>query len=166
MALLTTRFQMIEIPVGTVALGVGARLKVPDQPQLRTQTNQIIVLQQLQTWDGVVIPNTPSGATNATVAAYSVSYLVLNVFGIETNLYIPLTAMNITSSTDTAVQRGYSNTPFRFNNITKVDWSKSFIQFGAVVQPNQTFMIGVWYYVVPDDNLVTAPTPYEMPIVS
>lgn len=157
---------MIELPVGTVNLGVGARLKIPDQPQLRTQTNQVIIIQAIRSYDDEVLPNTPTGATTATVAAVASAFLVLNVFGFDTNLFIPLIDLVSTASTDTSVQRAYNNTWFRFNNITKVDWSKSYLQFGAAVTANQSFLLGVHYYVVPDDNYQTAPTPLEMPIVS
>lgn len=165
-ALLTTRFQMIELPVGTQALGVGSRLKIPDQPQLRTQTNQVIVIQALRSYDAVATPNTPTGAVTASVAAVAAAFLVLNVAGTDTNLFIPLTDLVITATTDTAVQRAYNNTLYRLNNITKVDWSKSYLQLGAAVAANQSYLIGVHYFVVPDDTYVTAPTPLEMPIVS
>lgn len=160
-----TRFQLIEIPVPANGLGIGQRLFIPDQPQLRTQTNQIIIIQALEAYDNITNPSTPSGADTVTVANLGVSYLVLNVFGTETMQYIPFTDLINIQTTDTSVQRAFTNIPKALNNITKVDWTKSFIQVGDTVAAGVSYMIGVEYISLPDDNN-TIISPQEFPIIS
>ena len=160
-----TRVQMIEIPVPAQGLGVGARLYIPDQPQLRTQTNQIVVIQRLQSYDVITSPKTPSGAAVVDVAALGSSYLVLNVFGTETIQFIPFVDLINTATTDTDVQRSYNNNGAVLNNITKVDWSKSYIQVGAAVAAGASYLLRVDYVRLPDDNMSVMST-QEMPVIS
>ena len=147
-----TRFQLIEVAVPAAGLAVGQRLYIPDQPQLRTQTNQIIILKRLQPYDNVTNPTTPSGAATVTVANLASSYLVINVAGTETMQFIPFVNLVNTVTTSTAVQRSYSNSQRLINNITRVDWTKSYIQVGSAIAAGVSYMIGVDYVSLPDDN--------------
>lgn len=158
----TTRFQIIEVPVSAAGLGVQGRLLIGDQSQLRTQSDQVVVIQSLQTFDAVAVPYTPTGANNATVAQLQNAYLVLNIFGYETLQYIPFNLMNNLKSSDTAVQRFFSDRLFELNQQFRVDWSKSYILTTAAIAPgaNVSFLIGVNYYLIPDDTRQTAPLPY------
>ena len=156
---------MIEIPVPAQGLGVGARLYIPDQPQLRTQTNQIVIIQRLQSYDVVTSPRTPSGAVVVDETVLGSSYLVLNVFGTETVQFLPFVDLVNTATTDTGVQRSYNNNGAVFNNITKVDWSKSYIQVGAAVAAGASYLLRVDYIRLPDDNM-TIMSPQEMPVIS
>lgn len=158
----TTRFQIIEIPVSNAGLGAQGRLLIGDQPQLRTQSDQVVVIQALQSFDAVAVPYAPSGAVNATVAQLSSAYLVLNIFGYENLQYIPMNLLNNLKSSDTAVQRFFSDRIFELNQQFRVDWSKSYIQTTvAIAAPaNVSFLLGVHYYLIPDDTKQTAPLPY------
>lgn len=139
-------------------IGINGRLMIQDQPQLRTQTNQTVIIQAVSAYDGVSVPYTPSGLANATVAEYQESFLVLNVFGYETLQYIPLGDLINQNSADTAVQRFFNNRLFELNYQSRVDWTKSYILSTQGVASG-AFLIGVHYYVDPDDTAQSAPLP-------
>lgn len=157
----TTRFQIIEIPVPAAGVGLLGRIKIEDQPQLRTQSDQTVVIQAIQTYDIITNPLSPTGKPLPSVAQLSNAYLVLNIFGYENLQSIPMNVMNNTISSDTSVQRFYTDRLFRINEQFRVDWTKSYIlTTAAIASPaNVSFLLGVHYYIMPDDTAQTAPLP-------
>lgn len=164
----TTRFQMIEIPVPAAGVGVNGKVPIQDQPQLRTQTDQVVVIQSLQSFDVVAVPKAPSGATAPSVSQMQNAYLVLNIYGYENLQYIPLNLLNNIKSSDTSVQRFFTDRLFELNQQFRVDWTKSFILTMAAIGASSgvSFLLGVNYYVMPDDTRQTAPLPYPFQINS
>lgn len=157
----TTRFQLVEIPVPDTAISVGGRIMINDQPQLRTQTGQTIVIQALESYYDDLVPKTPTIRDVVPLANFESSFLVLNVFGYETLQSIPLTELsriNLRSSSQVGVNIGEL---FRINDLYRVDWSKSYIQCTTAISANSglSFLLGVHYYVIPDDTIETAPLP-------
>lgn len=162
----TTRFQQVEVIVPSAGVGVQGRIKIEDQPQLRTQSDQTVVIQALETYDIISQPLSPTGRPLPSVAQLSNAYLVLNIFGYENLQYIPMNSLNNIQSTDTSVQRFFTNRLFRVNEQFRVDWTKSYIlSTAAIASPaNVSFLIGVHYYIIPDDtaNTVPLPQPYRI----
>lgn len=157
---------MIEIPVPAAGVGINGKIPIQDQPQLRTQSDQIVVLQSIQSFDVVAVPLTPTGATVPSVAQLSAAFLVLNIYGYENLQYIPLNLLNNIQSSDTSVQRFFTNRLFELNQQFRVDWTKSFILTTAAIGAGSgvSFLLGVNYYVMPDDTRQTAPLPYPFQI--
>lgn len=155
----TTRFQIVEIPVPAAGVGANGRLPIQDQPQLRTQSGQTVIIQALTAYDAVAVPYTPTGGANATVANYSEGFLVLNIYGYETLQYIPLGDLINQNSTDTAVQRFTNDRLFELNYQSRVDWTKSYILCTQAIAAGVSFLLGVHYYVDPNDTAQSAPLP-------
>jgi len=164
----TTRFQIIEIPVPAAGVGVQGKIQIQDQPQLRTQSDQVVVIQSIQAFDIISQPLSPSGAPVASVAQLQNAYLVLNIFGYENLQYIPFNLLNNVVSSDTGVQRFYTERLFELNQQFRVDWTKSYILTTAAIAgpANVSFLLGVNYYIIPDDTRQTAPLPYPFQINS
>lgn len=164
----TTRFQLVEIIVPAAGAGTLGRIKIEDQPQLRTQSDQTVVIQAIQTYDIITQPLSPTGRPLPTVAQLAGCYLVLNIFGYENLQYIPMNQLNNIASTDTSVQRFFCERLFRINEQFRVDWTKSYILTTAAISSpaNLSFVLGVHYYIIPDDTAQTVPLPQPYRIMS
>lgn len=142
------RFQLIEVQVPANVPGTQNRFNIGDQPQLRSDQFKVVEISALRSYNDAVIGNTPSGLPTVPEADFSNSYLVLNIGGSENFLYVPLKDLNNSTASDYSVQEVY-----QFDPVVGVDWSKSYIlHSNTVTQTAFSYLIGVWYTVLPDDR--------------
>ena len=141
------RFQLVELQVPTAGLGAGQRLYFQDQPQLRTDINQIVTINAIDTYQINAVAKSPSGNAVASAADLANAFLVLNVMGTEELQYIPLVTLNrfpdFTAGDPTAVDQ------FTLQGVTNIDWTKSYLQFGAAQAGPVSFLFGVYYQYTP-----------------
>ena len=157
----TKRFQFVEI---NVALNqtAGSKLFIKDQPQLRTQTDQLVIIEAIETYDIAALAVSPAGVPMPSTAQLANVVLNLNINGYDNIQYVPLTVLNAQASADTAVQRIWNNQgKMQFDSLWGVDWTKSYLQFGALQNAGISFGLGVYYRVVPNDNR-GFPQPYNV----
>ena len=133
-----TLFQQVEIPV---PVGAGAKVPIPDQPQLRQQADQKIYTQKVEVYTAIVSPVSPNGVTNAPTAELAKAVLVLYVLGEEKIYRIPLFALNeINDGTNP-----YKQQIDELDNL-QVDWAKSYLQYSsAPAATPYAVLIGVKY---------------------
>jgi hypothetical protein len=116
---------IIEVPV--TANGRG-RVPLPDVAQLRSTTDQRIVIKWVRLVTAEILTNAPlGGQTNAPIAELQKMTLVIYAEGWEKGQNIP-----VLSLTDTALSGGtfpHRYTQTNFNNWSAVDWPKSYIQY-------------------------------------
>lgn len=143
------RFQLIEVQVPANVPGSQNRFNIGDQPQLRSDQFKVVEIAALRSYNDVVIGFTPSGLPTVPEADFGFSYLVLNIGGSENFLYLPLKDLNNSTASDFSVQEVY-----QFDPVVGVDWSKSYILHTgtSVTQTAFSYLIGVWYSVLPDDR--------------
>lgn len=137
------RYQLIELTVPAGGLGAGSRLYFQDQPQLRSQTNQLVIIKAIETFGSNATPKSPSGVTVAGVADLQNAFLVLNVAGTEAMQYIPFTVLNRVN--DQGATPAFVLDLFLLDNQTYIDWTKSYIQFGATQSNIVSYLVGVYY---------------------
>lgn len=155
------RFQFVEVQVEQ-AYSAGGKLWIKDQPQLRTQTDQLVIIEAMETYDITTLAVSPALRTMPTTAQLANVVLVLNIMGYENLQYIPMNKLNSISSSDTSVQRLWNvDGKFEFDQLWGVDWTKSYLQFGASQAAGISFGLGVYYRVVPNDNR-GYPQPYNV----
>ena len=148
----TKRYQFVEVNIpGTVS--AGGKVFIKDQPQLRTQTDQLVIIEAMETYDIAALAVSPAGVPMPSTANLANTILVLNIAGYDNMQYIPLNVMNALASADTAVQRIWNTQgKFLFDQLWQVDWTKSYLQFGAAQAGGISFGLGIYYRVVPNDN--------------
>ena len=148
----TKRYQFVEVNI-PAAVAAGGKVFIKDQPQLRTQTDQLVIIESMETYDVAALAVSPSGVAMPSTANLANTILVLNIAGYDNMQYIPLSVMNPLASSDTAVQRIWNvQGKFLFDQLWQVDWTKSYLQFGALQAGGISFGLGVYYRVVPNDN--------------
>lgn len=146
------RFQFVEINVALNAVA-GSKLFIKDQPQLRTQTDQLVIIEAIETYDVAALAVSPAGVPMPTTAQLANVVLNINIQGYDNIQYVPLTKMVAQASSDTAVQRIWSQSGrMEFDELWGVDWTKSYLQFGAPQAAGISFGLGVYYRVIPNDN--------------
>lgn len=143
------RFQIIELQIPAAVPGTLNRFNIGDQPQLRSTVNQVVTVHSLIALDVNSITVSPAGVAVVPVADFKNAYLVLNIDGREDFLHLPLQQLNNAYVTGgDAVQAIYD-----FDDLSGVDWSKSYIlNSAAVTQTAHSYIIGVWYSVRPENR--------------
>lgn len=142
------RFQLIEVQVPANVPGSQNRFNIGDQPQLRSDQFKVVEIAALRSYNDDVIGVAPSGLPTVPDTDFSNSYLVLNIGGSENFLYLPLKDLNDSLNSMYSVQEVY-----QFDPVVGVDWSKSYILHSSTVtQTAFSYLIGVWYTVLPDDR--------------
>lgn len=124
------RFEIVELGSTTgIPTGTTGRVPFQDQPQLRNQPNQIIVIVNVELFLDTVYAN--SQYTNTIVgfpaADLPNAVLVLYINGEESVHYLPLAKLNHIDDLTNAFQRELQG----FDRLTNVDWDKSYVQFSA-----------------------------------
>lgn len=116
---------IVEVPVGTNGRG---RVPLPDVAQLRSTTDQRIIIKSIRLITLETLTNAPLlGTANAPVAELQKLTLTLYSEGWEKGQNIPvLTLSDMSVSTGTFPHR-YNQT--NFNNWQAVDWPKSYLQY-------------------------------------
>lgn len=142
------RWEFVELPIPAGA--TVTKFVFGDQPQLRDDTTQDIIIQGLETFSVEAMPLTPLGNPVATTAALQNSFLVLYLNtpnssdeAIHWLPMIKLNAMFQALATGTMQQQFL---PTELSNV-KVDWNKSYIWAAAPygVGTAFSFVLGVSY---------------------
>lgn len=117
--------QLIEVVVPTNG---KQRIPFPDVQQLRSMTNQRIIIKGIRTVTSETLSNGPvTGNTNAPLAELQKISLVIYCEGWEKAQFIPVLVLNDVSTPGGNMPHRYHAT--RFNNWENVDWTKSYLQY-------------------------------------
>lgn len=143
------RYQLIETIIPAAGLAQGQQLYFLDQPQLRTQGDQLVIISGIEAFDVNTASAGPSGTTVASEADFKNAYLVLNVAGTDELKYIPWVKLKSIQTTDPAAAKSSAQLVFELNDISKIDWTKSYIQAAGAITGNRSFLLGVYYSYVP-----------------
>src|SRR5688572_4521496 len=129
---------MIEVPVSSNGKG---RVALPDVAQLRSTTDQKIVLKSIRLITSDILTNGPlTGLVNAPLAELQKMTLTLYAEGWEKGQTIPLLPLNDVALSGGTFPHRYSQT--NFNNWSAVDWPKSYIQFAnGTVSANTPYVV-------------------------
>jgi hypothetical protein len=145
------RYEMIET---IIPAGAAGSVPFPDVPNLRNQTDQRIIVLDLEFFPAYVygasflnttVPGTP-------VAEIPKIAIVLYVNGEESIRRIPIGKINY--SQDPAFTAPFQMERVSFDNLENVDWPKSYFQFNAALAGNPYIIpIGVTYLKFKQQNL-------------
>lgn len=148
----TTKYQLVELQVPATG-AAGQRFYFQDQPQLRSQQGQMVIIESIETFSDQAVPNSPlSNNPGPTVAQLTSAFLVLNVRGYEDVQLVPLAAINRVYADTGAGFVPYVNDLFLLQDLYAVDWTKSYVQIAAAAGTAFAFLFGVRYRT----NLATA----------
>lgn len=145
------RYEMIETIIQAGATGA---VPFPDVPNLRNQTDQRIVVMDLEFFPDYVYARS---FLNTTVIGTPVTEIpkiaiVLYVNGEESIRRIPIAKINYSQAPGVATV--FEMERVSFDNLENVDWPKSYIQFNAAAQAVQYVLpIGVTYLKFKSQNL-------------
>ncbi len=122
------RYELVEL---LVPVGAGNRVSFTDIPQLRTQQDQEIFVRDIELFLVTVYSasQTNPGIPGMPVAEMPKAVLCLYVMGEERIHFIPLVKLNHIQD---AVPNSFQQWPNSFDDLAKVDWAKSYVQFSAV----------------------------------
>ena len=136
---------LVEVNVTTNGL---QRQNFPDQPQLRSTSDQKIILKAMRlVTTEVLTKSVLSGNPIAPIAELQKITLVLYCEGWEKAQFIPVLFLNDATDPSGSVAHVYQ--PTNFDNWENVDWNKSYIQYA-----NGTSSAGTPYAVVFDVGYV------------
>jgi hypothetical protein len=147
------RYELIEqqIPANSTA----TRFNFNDQPQLRTDQTQDVIIQGLEAFTITDIPLSPNNVALPTAAELKTTYLVLYVNGEESIFRVPLVKLHTVNNFADAFNNAEYCDP-RFENLL-VDWTKSYLftpaAYGAGVFTTFSFLIGVSYKKLPPGTI-------------
>jgi hypothetical protein len=134
------RYELVEL---LIPAGAGNRVQFTDIPQLRTQNDQDIFVNQIEFFPLATYANSQTnqaipGTPNAEIPK---AVLCLYVQGEERIHYIPLAKLNTINSA-----APFNVIETEFDSLARVDWTKSYIQFNAAVAGNPYIIpLGVNY---------------------
>lgn len=134
------RFQLVELQVIT-ALVQNSQLYFQDQPQLRSQPDQIVIVDAIECYNEETVANAPSGRDVVPNADLLKCFLTVNIQGTDEMKYIPLTRLQPIQSAGVASVFN----PLLLDQIANIDWTKSYITSTDTVAINQSFLFGVYY---------------------
>lgn len=122
------RYEIIEI---TVPAGTTGSVPFPDVPNLRNQSDQKIVVLDIEyfpvyAYGASFLNNTVPGAP---IAEIPKSAVVLYVNGEESVRRIPLSKLNY--SQNLGIGATFEQERVAFDRLQNVDWPKSYVQFNA-----------------------------------
>lgn len=137
------RYQLVELQVVT-ALAAGNQLYFQDQPQLRTQPNQLVIVDSIESYNRECVAVAPSGTQTTTAAQNAVCFLVLNIAGTDEMKYIPINRLNALQLPGSLTIPSV-NEPLLLDELTKIDWTKSYVLAQGAVAANTSFQFGVFY---------------------
>lgn len=141
------RYEMIELGgPGGIAAGTTNRVNFEDQPQLRTQPNQIIIIRNIEIFLVTTYSNSQFTPALVGIPAAEIPklVLVLSTNGEEAIHYLPLAKLH-------HIDDGVVN-PFQWDlqgvdNLYGVEWNKSYVQY-SVASAGGPYIIpfGISYY--------------------
>ena len=141
------RYQLIELAVVN-ALAPGNQLFFQDQPQLRTQPNQLVIVDAIECYNRETVAVTPGGVQTTTAAQLANCFLVLNIAGTDELKYIPLPRLSPIQFAGNATTPSVT-LPLMMDDVTKIDWTKSYVLAQGVVPAGLAFQFGIFYRYVP-----------------
>lgn len=152
----TERYEMIEtnIPANSGA----TRFNFADQPQLRTDQSQDVIIQGLEVFDVVDVPLSPNNVAVVSSANLKQTYIVLYVDGEESIYRIPLTKLKVANNFAGPYNAATANDSgtVAFRNL-QVDWTKSYFftpaAYAAGVFATFSFLLGVTYKKLPPSTM-------------
>lgn len=134
------RYQLIELQIVT-ALAANQQLYFQDQPQLRSQPDQLVIVDAIEIYNRSAVANAPSLRQNVQAADLANCFLTLNIKGTDEMKTIPLSRLQpIQTSAGTFMQE-----PLLLDQIANIDWTKSYVTATSTVAANQSFLFGVFY---------------------
>ena len=148
---LIKRYEIIETIIAANATGA---VPFPDVPNLRNQTDQRIIVKDLEFFPDYVYARS---FLNTTVIGTPVTEIpkiaiVLYVNGEESIRRIPLAKINYSQAPGVATV--FQMERVAFDQLENVDWPKSYIQFNAAASATQYVLpIGVTYLKFKQQNL-------------
>lgn len=118
----TERYEMVEtqIPANSTA----TRFNFNDQPQLRTDQTQDVLIQGLETYTVVDVTLSPNNVAVMTAALMKQTYLVLYVNGEESIYRVPLVSLHTMNNLADPFNNAETMAPAMDNLL--VDWTKSY----------------------------------------
>lgn len=125
-------------------------IAIPDQPQLRNQGEEIVIIKAIRLISPKVLANgiTIAGA-NMSLTDLQNAVLILYSEGWEKGHYIPLLTLNDVADSDStaATTIPYVQNPVQLSDWKNVDWNKSKIQFanGQTASATGVIMLQVQY---------------------
>jgi len=140
----TTKYQLVELQVPAAATA-GQRIYFQDQPQLRSQSGRMTLIESVETFsDGALALSPFSSLPTATPADITNGILVLNIAGYEDLQGVPLAVLNRVIPDAAAYAPGVYDL-FLTNDLYRVDWTKSYVQLQAAPSGNIAYLFGVRY---------------------
>lgn len=143
------RYQLIETIIPAAGLALGQQLFFQDQPQLRTQADQTVIISGIEAFDINTVAAGPSGTVTASEADLQNAYLVLNVAGTDNLKYIPFVKMKSIQTNGAGAARSSAQIPFELDGLDRIDWTKSYIQAAGAITANRSILLGVYYQYQP-----------------
>lgn len=146
----TQRSELLEIQIP--ANSTATRFNIPDQPQLRTDSTQDVVVQAIESYTIVDLALSPNNVPVVSSANFKQTYLVLYVDGEESIFRMPLTDFHVLSNGTDA---------FRYKMLIldnrRVDWTKSYFltpaAYGGGVFATFSFLLNVHYRKLPPGTM-------------
>jgi hypothetical protein len=142
------RYEMIELGAasGGIPTGQTGRFNFLDQPQLRNQPNQVIIIRDIEIFPvtSYAASQYTNGVVGLPIAEIAKVVLVLYINGEESVKYIPLAKLNhIQDATPAVFQQALQG----FDNLSNVDWDKSYVQYNSA-SANGPYIIpfGITYF--------------------
>lgn len=146
----TKRFELIEIQIP--ANSTTTKFPIPDQPELRDDSEQDIIIQAIETWSAVSTPFTRGNTAVITAADFLKCYLTLYIDGEISQDGMPFAMLRRIEEISAATIQPFARQMFKTRNI-RIDWAKSYIQtnsaFSAGANTLFSILLGVHYYKLP-----------------
>lgn len=141
----TTKYQSFEL-VCPAAAAAGTRLYIGDQPQLRSQSGTMVIVESIETFSRAALAISPYSVNPLPLPAdIANGVLVLNIAGYEDLQGIPLAVLNRVYSDTGAGFAPFVQDQFLLNDLYKVDWTKSYVQLQAAPTGLISYLFGVRY---------------------
>jgi len=139
----STKYQLFEVPIPAAA-AAGQRIYIGDQPQLRSQSGQMVMIESIETFSNIALARSPfSVLTTALNVDIQNAVLVLNVAGYEDIQGVPLAVLNRIQGA--VAPNVFCQDLFTLNDLYRVDWTKSYIQLNGAPSGAIAYLFGVRY---------------------
>jgi hypothetical protein len=139
----STKYQLFELAVPAAA-AAGQRIYIGDQPQLRSQSGQMVIIESIETFSNVALARSPfSVLTTALNVDIANAILVINVGGFEDLQGVPLALLNRVQGA--ALPNVFCQDLFTTDNLYRVDWTKSYVQLNGAPSGAIAYLFGVRY---------------------
>lgn len=139
------RFELIEVPV---IQGVTGRVTFPSVPQLRNQANQIILIKNIVVFDDLDMNTSTDGAPILPSDETGKLNLVFYVNGEESLHMMPVPLLmqtRIDGAGTTPLTKMSNSQILNFDNLSNVDFDKSYLFVNTALSSDCTVPIGVNY---------------------